>query len=423
VLPICGPRDVITEADVADVRAKLAAHLAWKKERPANAAAGLAADRIQALAAPKVRETIRNLIIEDLALSEEYASVASVEKLVRFQRDFARILRNFVNFAGFYSERDAVFQAGTLYIDGRACSLCVPVADGGKHGALAGLSGAYLAYCDLQRGAEKKQIAAAITNGDADNLMIGRNGVFYDRAGKDWDATVTKIVSNPISVREAFWAPYKKLARMIEEQVAKRAAAAEAQSTSKIEGAATAVAHADKTVATPPPPPAPVAKPEPKKIDVGAVAAIGVAIGGIGAMIVGILSAFLGLGLWMPLGILALLFLISGPSMLLAWLKLRQRNLGPILDANGWAINGRARVNVAFGAALTALALLPRGAKRSLDDPYADKRAPWRFYVFLTGLLLVSGTWYVGKLDRYLPGPIKSTSVLGKHAPAAQQAK
>jgi hypothetical protein len=72
--------------------------------------------------------------------------------------------------------------------------------------------------------------------------------------------------------------------------------------------------------------------------------------------------------------------MISGPSMLLAWLKLRRRNLGPVLDANGWAINGRARVNVAFGAAMTQLAAAAAGARRALDDPFADKRRPWKLY-------------------------------------------
>ena len=33
-----------------------------------------------------------------------------------------------------------------------------------------------------------------ITNGDSDNLMVGRNGLFYDRKGRDWDATIAKIV-------------------------------------------------------------------------------------------------------------------------------------------------------------------------------------------------------------------------------------
>ena len=74
--------------------------------------------------------------------------------------------------------------------------------------------------------------------------------------------------------------------------------------------------------------------------------------------------------------------------MVLAWLKLRQRNLGPILDANGWAVNTRARINIPFGTALTGIARLPEGAERSLVDPFADKRRPWKTYIFLFALVV-----------------------------------
>ena len=196
---------------------------------------------------------------------------------------------------------------------------------------------------------------------------------------------------------------------MVEEQVSKRASTADANSSAKLGGVAAAAANADQ------------AKPEPpKKIDVGTVAAIGVAIGGIGAMVTGILSSFFGLGAWMPLGVIAALLLISGPAMLLAWLKLRQRNLGPILDANGWAINGRARINVPFGAALTHVAALPKGSERSLDDPYAEKRRPWKAYTIVGLLLVLAGLWYLGKLDGLLPTPARSVAVLGAYAPATQ---
>ena len=115
-----------------------------------------------------------------------------------------------------------------------------------------------------------------------------------------------------------------------------------------------------------------------------------------------------------------ILLLISGPSMLIAWLKLRQRNLGPLLDANGWALNGRARVNVAFGAALTGLARLPKGARRSMDDPYADKQTPWKLYFTLAFLVVTAATWYAGKLDRWLPDRVRSINVLGEYSPLYQ---
>jgi hypothetical protein len=217
------------------------------------------------------------------------------------------------------------------------------------------------------------QIVAAFTDGDSDNLMVGRNGIFYDRKGRDWDATIARIVDNPISIRQAFWSPYKKLVRMIEEQVAKRAAAAEAASGDKLAAAATTAANADKAAAQ--------AKPEAKKVDVGTVAALGVAFGALGtafAAIAGYATGLLKLPFWQVcLAIVGLLLLVSGPSMLIAYLKLRKRNLGPILDANGWAVNAKAKINVPFGTSLTGVAALPPGAVAAVDDPFAERPSVW----------------------------------------------
>lgn len=83
------------------------------------------------------------------------------------------------------------------------------------------------------------------------------------------------------------------------------------------------------------------------------------------------------------------MLMVSGPSMLLAWFKLRSRTLGPLLDANGWAVNARARINIPFGTALTQLAKLPEGAERALTDPYADKRRVWPWALTFLVLLAV----------------------------------
>jgi ferric-dicitrate binding protein FerR (iron transport regulator) len=78
----------------------------------------------------------------------------------------------------------------------------------------------------------------------------------------------------------------------------------------------------------------------------------------------------------------------------MAFLTLRRRNLGPLLDANGWAVNTRAKINVPFGAALTGLARLPAGAKRSLADPYAEKKRPWRSLLLLLVVLIAAGLFW-----------------------------
>ena len=116
-------------------------------------------------------------------------------------------------------------------------------------------------------------------------------------------------------------------------------------------------------------------------------------------MVGGLLTGFLNLKGLMPLGVLAIILLISGPSMILAWLKLRKRNLGPILDANGWAVNAKAKINVPFGASLTRVASLPAGAQRDLADPFEEKKRPWRLYIVLAVIVVLVLGWVVWKFS------------------------
>lgn len=382
VAPLLGAgKTSLTEADWAAVQAKIAAFDGWTGGKPATAVEKLGLPRLRELIKSGVKEKIAALIKQDAALEGEFSQMASVEKLVRFQKDLHELLTNFVNFADFYGKTGAVFQAGTLYLDNRGCNLCIDVTDAGKHATLAGLAGAYLAYCDLTRpGGLKRTIVAVFTNGDSDNLMAARNGVFYDRKGVDWDATITKIVDNPISIRQAFWSPYKKLIRMIEEQAAKRAAAADADANAKLQASATATVNADKKAPEPP-----------KKIDTGTLAAIGLVLTTLLGALGTIFSKILGLAWWqIPLAFVAILLAISLPSMAIAWLKLRKRNLGPILDANGWAINNAAKMNIPFGASLTDLPTLPAGSERSFEDPYAEKKSPWPKVIVFLAILAIA---------------------------------
>jgi hypothetical protein len=370
VKPLLGDKTALSEADWTALLAKLSAFDAWSGSKAGGSVEKLGLKRVREILATKAKESLTALVAKDKAEEANSQAVIGLNRLVHYHRDLNKLCNNFVNFRDFYSRKDkAIFQAGTLYLDQRSCDLCITVEDAGKHAAMAGLAGTYLAYCDCYRkgSGEKMQIVAAFTGGDSDNLMVGRNGIFYDRKGRDWDATITKIVDNPISIRQAFWSPYKKLVRSIEERAAKQAAAAEAASSAELEKVAAAATGPGK------------AKPEPpKKIDVGVVAALAVAFGAVGTAVGYFLGFFQKLPQWqIPLVLIAIMLLISAPSMAIAWLKLRKRNLGPILDANGWAVNARAKMNVPFGGALTSVAALPPGATFGAADQYAQKPAAW----------------------------------------------
>jgi len=414
VKPLLGQRSSLTAGDWAVLTQKLSAYIAWTASKTGPTVEKLGQQRLRQIVAGDAQQRIAALIDQDQALEPQANAIATVEKLLRYNRDLCKLLNNFVSFRDFYLRKDkAVFQAGTLYLDQRSCDLCVAVPDMARHATLAHLSHTYLVYCDLTRRStgQKMLIAAAFTAGDSDNLMVGRNGIFYDRQGNDWDATVIKIVDNPISIRQAFWAPYKRVLRLIEDQVAKRAAAADAAQTERLSKAAMAM-------------PAEPAKPQPAaKLDIGVVAALGVAVGGITAAMGALLQAFFGLGIWMPLGLLAIVLLISGPAMVIAALKLRQRNLGPILDANGWALNAKARISIPFGTCLTATAALPRGSKRDLHDLYAKSRRGRTIVILaiVVAALLLLNFWYFGLLERVAPGVLpKSEWLRQRQTPVTQ---
>jgi len=396
VVPILGAgKTAITAEEWAALTARLAPCEAWVAGKAGASVEKLGLKRVRDLLASTTKDAIASLIAQDKALEPEMNAIVAVERLVRYYRDLCRLLNNFVAFADFYArDTKAVFQVGTLYLDGRACELVVRVDDQGKHAALAVLSKTYLAYCDCTRkgSTEKMTIAAAFTGGDSDNLMVGRNGVFYDRQGRDWDATITKITEQPISIRQAILAPYKRIGRMIGEQIEKIASARDKAITDK---AGSSIEDAGKKVEAPKPPaphpPFDIAK------FAGIFAAIGLAIGAIGAVLAAIVGGFLGLTWWqMPLVILGVFILISGPSVIIACLKLHKRNLGPILDANGWAINARVKISIPFGGALTSVAKLPPGSKRRLVDPYARKSAARWLVPLLIVLALAAGIayWY-----------------------------
>ena len=395
----CAGKDAIDDAQWAALCKQLDAHAAWMAKKAGAIVEPLGIERVRELLAGSARAALEAAVADDLAVAPDVDAMARVEKLARLHRDFATLLNNYVSFSDFYSRKGAIFQAGTLFLDGRELDLCFAVNDAGKHATLAAMAKSYLAYVDCTRpGSPKMQVACAFTAGESDNLFVGRNGIFYDRKGRDWNATIVKIVDNPISIRQAFWSPYKKLVRWIEETVAKRAAEADTQATAKLQTVASKAGEAAATGKAP-------VDAAPKKMDIGVLAAISVAISGITAIVGTVLEKFFDLGYLMPLGAIGVVLLISGPSMVIAWMKLRQRNLGPILDANGWAVNTLTKVNIPLGSSLTALATLPKGASRSLVDPFAEKKSAWPKVVLALAILgALAWTLYrTNVLHQWLP--------------------
>lgn len=409
VKPVLGDVDAITRSQWQELTARSNAYFAWQASKPqVGILQCLSVERIVELVEQGIQARLLELVALDLEVAEAAGGLVDLDKLLRLQRGLVTLLRNFISFQDFYCRKDkAIFQAGRLYIDGRSCDLVVEVGDVEAHARVATNSESFLLYCACTRRGqpvrerESLNIVAAVTAGSESELLVGRNGLFYDRQGNDWDATVVKVVQNAISVREAFWSPYRRVSRLVSEQIQKLAASRDdalVNKTAARVGSGTDAAAQASTMS--------------KSFDIakfaGIFAAIGLAAGALGAAMAAIFSGLMALQWWQwPLVVVGVLLAISGPSMLMAWFKLRRRNLGPILDANGWAVNTQARINIAFGTALTQLAHLPAGSARALRDPYAARRPLWPW--LLVVLIVLGVLFYAVQADWFGAPPVVET--------------
>ncbi len=403
VAPLLGPDcRALSAAQWQSIQAAFAPYAAWIAAKAGAEVAGLGAARLADVVAGKARAEITALIARDAALEPESARITEVERLIRYHANLLTLISNYVNMGRLYDPKTvSIFQVGTLYMDARACNLCFHVDDIAAHSGQAGASKCCLAYCTLSRPGTKetRTICATFTSGFAHSLWVGRNGIFYDLDGKDWDAVIVKMVDNSISLKEAFWDPWRKIAAMVGGQVRKMLSAKHDA----------ALATAAKKIDLPG-----AAAPEaPKKMEGAALAstaaALGIAVGLISTAIGGMVSAIAGMPLWKSaLGLVAILLLVSGPSVILTWFKLRARDVAPILNACGWAINRRLRLSLKLGRIFTTEAALPAHAECQLTDPFADDNTVRNRIIAIVILVALAGSlWFAGLLDSVLPDAMK----------------
>ena len=404
-LALDASKTVITEKDWAEIGGKFAAYQAWRNAKTGAAVESLGIDAIKNFIAQDKKAELLELVAQDAALKEESDNIEMVDKFLYIFRDFYKLLKNFVTFNDFYNKDNdvkAIFQCGTLIIDQRACKFCMRVNDTAKHSASAAPSGMYLVYCDCTTKSKpaKLQIVAAMTVGDIGALTVGKNGIFYDNDGLEWDAVITKIIDNPINISQSFWSPYRRMATAIENLINKSAADKDAKmmanATANINAAPAKTA--DPKAAAVAAPPFDIAK------FAGIFAAIGMAVGMIGTALASIFKGLFALKWWQLIILfVGIILVISGPAMVMAWMKLRRRNIAPLLNANGWAINSNAKISIPFGETLTEIAKYP---KMKLNDPYAKKgMKPWQswFLSIFTAVLIVVVLWLFNVLSGVSP--------------------
>nr|MBK7069324.1 hypothetical protein [Deltaproteobacteria bacterium] len=198
---------------------------------------------------------------------------------------------------------------------------------------------------------------APVTGGEAGKLRVGKRGLFIDLKDKEYDAIVTEIVDNPISVKQAAFAPFRRAAAAISSKIEQYVATAQASQGVRHAGARRGRVTRPRPASRQAPPRWEPASAWPAGGDAAArdpcavgardrppglnpnslILGGGMALAGIGAVLGGIFGVISSLTGW--LAIIGVVLTVMGVSALLGWLKLRRRDMALLLEASGWAVN------------------------------------------------------------------------------------
>jgi hypothetical protein len=393
------PRE-LTRESWRRVKAVFDGWRAWQGERPPENFEALGDARVRELLDGPVLGKLSEAIAVDKAAAEGLEQVAELEKLILLQRWLVDLTNNFVNFSSIYRpDATALVEMGSLVIDGRRLDFCLRVDDRGGHKKVAAESLIFLAYVSVSAkdgSAPAFEVVAPVTAGERGRLRVGKRGLFIDLEGKEWDAQVAEILENPISVKEAMFAPFRRvslfMSKKIEDWFGAQEAAREKKITAGMEQEFTeAGKRADQAEAElAAPRPAATGAPSAhggKGLDVNSlILGGGIALGGLATVFGAVFGLLASLKGWAAVGgvVIAVMML----SALIGWLKLRRRDMSLILEASGWALNVNMKVNRRIGGLFTFTPELPAGSTRDHLDVLAPNEHRHRGWI-LFGLALV----------------------------------
>ncbi len=391
-LGLPGPLARLDAAQWSDLRAVFAPYRAWRESRPPGVASDADPARLGAWLEDPAVPRLRALVAEDMGVADELLAFNTLERLLLYQRWLLQIVNNIVSMPDLFEpERLTLFQRGTLILDGRRMQLCVHVGDLAAHKAMAASSLIYLAYVAVHRREGERALedllAVGVTSDVRGGIALGKRGVFYDRDAREWDAIVVDLIEHPISVREAMIEPFLRIRDQIAARVTRSLSGA-AEGAEKQAGAA--------------------ADPAAAKGGAGAQ-------GGLQGMLVGGTVAFAAIGssaafilktiaeidlLSATLTVLTLAAGLAALFGLLAWLKLRRRDVSALLEACGWALNSRMRLVYPLAQVFTQRPGVPEGA--IVHVRISSLRGLWTT-VLLVGLLALS-LWVMLAHPDWIPG-------------------
>lgn len=372
-VPLTGDMATLLDATWRELCAKADAILAWQARLDASPLHA----RVDTLAdiPESALDTLEAACKADLALKDKLDAVDELERLILYQRWLLTFANNFISMPDLYqTKRRALMEKGTLILGGRRYRLSVLVTNRAAHAALTSQGTTCTLYVQVvaKEGGESYEVAVPVTRGRSGGLMVGKRGVFYDVAGREFDAVVTQVVRQPVSLWEAMTMPFGRIGQFISSKIEGMATSGEKSLDTALEKSyahGTTVATTAVTAPTSAAPGAPAAPPVAAAGPGGVIAAVGLTVAAVGSSLAFIVSQLKSLTLFDV--VTAVIIMSAGvmvPSGLLGWLKLRKRNLGLLLEGSGWALNDRLNLTRDLSALINRKPRLPKHATVDRTD-------------------------------------------------------
>ncbi|MCL5098091.1 MAG: hypothetical protein M1608_11310 [Candidatus Omnitrophica bacterium] len=334
-----GPVFQLDAAQWQQVKRTFAPHVEWRSRQPATPASRIPAERLRRyLGQPELADRVRALIADSHGTAFDLENLRRLEKLLLFQAYLLRLTNSFVNFSDLYHpEHRALFEMGTLVMDGRRFTFSVKVVDRALHARFSNASNMFVLYAEIigDRGTILYEVAVPVTGGVKGTLQADKWGTFIDCNGRMLNAHIVQTVENPVSLREAIAAPFKRLGGALMarfgEKTAEQEKKLETLTTQTIVGAVPPASQAGQRTGTPI-----LANPG------GILAGGGIAIAALGSSLAFITSTLSRLD-WTTIlaSLLGAAAAVIVPVALVAMVKLAGRDLSCMLEGSGWGINAR----------------------------------------------------------------------------------
>ncbi len=366
VLPAAfeGTLEKLTSTQWRTVKECFGPYADWLSRKPASAVDSLGLETLRRYASGDYAKRAGALMAESGETAFVLENIRLCEKLVLLQGNLLRLANNFVSFPDLYDpRRRALFEAGSLVMDGRRFNLAVKAENRAEHAQFVRQSNMCVMYVQVIPPGDRRpyEVAVPITSGGRGNLAVGLRGLFYDIDNLPCDARIMQIIENPVSLLEAIVQPFKRLWALITGKLESLTTQAERKLDTQATGMLNEVAPGDETKdeATEQAPQRRRSMPSG-----GLVAGIGVAVAALGSSLAYITKTLAETStLAKVVAVLVAVGVVAIPAGLTAWIKLRRRDLRSLLEACGWAINVRMRLSRRQRKHFTHRPRYPKGSR------------------------------------------------------------